>query len=381
MVKDRIEHGPLYSKIALNIRQNIEAGMYSERGYLPQERTLAQQFSVSRNTIRLALDILQKEKLIHKVQGRGNMLMERTPAGIHEFIVITYGIKSYSQFVLIILREIEALAQSQAAEVGYMNLENDSAGELKKLKKRLIGRKKNIGLLLVGCYTRDILRKLSDALNYPMVLVGDISGSKHRLDEPVISQVVGNDYAKMYNAVEYLLTKDYQRIGIIGEPMTEIWGNAYYQGCVDAFHNQKIPFTEKYFVTMNGVQDLESATRNIIELLARLFRLDPLPDSLIFPAELTAAVRMFQSFHPNLMPSVLPLVGLSFDGEPHDFPCFAARPEDMVRKTFDILQEEHTQRTPLRRRVVVESSWLPEKQKGKAQPAVLSEFQQNTAVI
>lgn len=362
MDENRIGKGPLYNEIALNIRREIESGRFSERGYLPQERALAEQFSVSRNTVRLALDILQKEKLIRKVQGRGNMLTEREQAGVREFIVLTYGIKTYSQFVLVILQEIEALARLQLAEVVYMNLENDSDGELQNLKNRLSNRKKSVGLLLVGCYSRDTLRKLCGTLDFPMVLIGDIFGSKHRMDEPIVSQVVGNDYTKMYRAVECFLKKDYRRIGIIGEPVTEIWGNAYYQGCIDAFHDQGVPFSDPYFVTTNGYQNLESATRDIIELLTHLFHLNPLPDSLIFPAELTSAVRMFQSFHPDLMSQDFPLIGLSFDGEPHNFPCLAARPEDMIRKAFDILEKENHRHVRVQRREIIESSWLPEKQ-------------------
>lgn len=43
---------------------------------LPTEEVLAKQFSISRNTLRQALQILQEDKVIYKRRGSGNYISE-----------------------------------------------------------------------------------------------------------------------------------------------------------------------------------------------------------------------------------------------------------------------------------------------------------------
>lgn len=59
--------------IAEKLTENIRLGLY-EDGKLPREVDLADQFEVSRMTLRGALDILDRKKLIKKIKGTGTFL-------------------------------------------------------------------------------------------------------------------------------------------------------------------------------------------------------------------------------------------------------------------------------------------------------------------
>ncbi|MGE4565624.1 MAG: GntR family transcriptional regulator, partial [Victivallaceae bacterium] len=65
---------PKYEELATELRKRIAGGVYAESGFLPQERMLSEEFKVSRNTMRNALELLVKENLITKVQGRGTVI-------------------------------------------------------------------------------------------------------------------------------------------------------------------------------------------------------------------------------------------------------------------------------------------------------------------
>jgi DNA-binding FadR family transcriptional regulator len=64
--------------IAANLRRRIEGGTWPSDTALPNERQLAFEFGVARNTIRNALLELEKENLIRREVGRGTLVNQRT---------------------------------------------------------------------------------------------------------------------------------------------------------------------------------------------------------------------------------------------------------------------------------------------------------------
>ena len=65
---------PVYRQIYLTIKNNIERGKYRHDKPLPSEFALAEQFGVSRVTLRRTLDLLEKEGLINRQPGLGTFL-------------------------------------------------------------------------------------------------------------------------------------------------------------------------------------------------------------------------------------------------------------------------------------------------------------------
>lgn len=67
---------PLYYQIKSHIKGKIEDGAWSVGTEVPSEMDLADQFEVSRSTIRKALDELEKEGYVKKSQGKGTVVSE-----------------------------------------------------------------------------------------------------------------------------------------------------------------------------------------------------------------------------------------------------------------------------------------------------------------
>ena len=65
---------PMYQQLAAELRDQIKSGGLKQGDRIPTEAELAERWEVSRNTIRLAIDVLRNEGLITSSQGRGNFV-------------------------------------------------------------------------------------------------------------------------------------------------------------------------------------------------------------------------------------------------------------------------------------------------------------------
>lgn len=74
-------YGPLYSRIGMLMRQRIMAGIWPPESQIPTIDALMVEFGASRVTVRLALDLLERDGLIERFRGRGTFVTDRA-AGI-----------------------------------------------------------------------------------------------------------------------------------------------------------------------------------------------------------------------------------------------------------------------------------------------------------
>jgi GntR family transcriptional regulator len=74
---DAAARGSLYQRLARGLRDAIERGVVKPEESLPAERDLATDFSVSRITVRKALDALVAEGLLVRRQGAGTFVAGR----------------------------------------------------------------------------------------------------------------------------------------------------------------------------------------------------------------------------------------------------------------------------------------------------------------
>ena len=66
-----MERGPKYQTIVSWVEERIRSGELKEGDRLPSENDLCRQFSLSRQTVRHALEILETQHMVVKVQGSG----------------------------------------------------------------------------------------------------------------------------------------------------------------------------------------------------------------------------------------------------------------------------------------------------------------------
>ena len=83
---DRASFVPLYYQLQEILKEQIESGEWPPGAPLPPEMRLASLFGVSRVCVRQALQILEDDREIVRIQGRGTFVAQRKlvhrPAGI-----------------------------------------------------------------------------------------------------------------------------------------------------------------------------------------------------------------------------------------------------------------------------------------------------------
>lgn len=65
---------PLYAQLADTLKNKIYSGEYAMGDSLPSEKTMATQYGISHFTVRKALDVLEKEGVIIRMQGKGTFV-------------------------------------------------------------------------------------------------------------------------------------------------------------------------------------------------------------------------------------------------------------------------------------------------------------------
>lgn len=65
---------PLYVQIADLLKKDIENGVFKQTGRIPTEGALAEQYQVSRITVRKAVEELVGQGLVEKKQGKGTFV-------------------------------------------------------------------------------------------------------------------------------------------------------------------------------------------------------------------------------------------------------------------------------------------------------------------
>lgn len=72
------EGGPLYRRLAHEIKEDILAGVYPVGTLLPTEQELCDRFRASRYTVREALRLLEDDAMVERRQGRGTEVISAT---------------------------------------------------------------------------------------------------------------------------------------------------------------------------------------------------------------------------------------------------------------------------------------------------------------
>lgn len=220
-----------YKELAHELRTKIETGEYGVGQRLPSENQLAALTGYSRQTVRQAIGILERDGLASRMQGSGTYVRSSAPRreATHNIAVVTTYIGEY--IFPAILQGIEAVLTQNGYTPLVFATRNRVDNERRVLVELL---KKPIdGLLVEGTKTAlpnpniDLYEQLQ-AMGLPVVF---INGFYPDLKRPVY--VVADDRAGGRMACTALLEKDHKNIAGIFKS-DDIQGHRRYAGYVQA---------------------------------------------------------------------------------------------------------------------------------------------------
>lgn len=239
---------PKYIVLAQSLEQGILQGDFMYGSKLPSENELAQQYNISRQTVRQAVAKLENAGLVERRRGSGTYVARhanKKNASMNIAVVTTY----IDEYIFpSILRGIEGELSKNGYSPIIMPTHNRVEEERRVLQACLA--KDVDGLLVEGTKTAlpnpniDLYKALFNK-GLPVVF---INGYYSQLTPCVF--VVANDRAGGYQAAEYLLSKGHKRLAGIFKS-DDMQGHERYAGFMQALikHNAPLPDEQVFWYT------------------------------------------------------------------------------------------------------------------------------------
>lgn len=234
-----------YYQLFEQLKKDIFQGVYQNGQRLPGENEMAQEFSMSRQTVRQALALLEQEHLIQRRQGSGTYVHRPVPRPKHSWnvgIIATY----ISEYIFpSILRGIEG----ELSEEGFFPLLSATKNRVdneRRLLEEYIGKKVD-GLIVEGTKSAlpnpnlPLYEKLRE-MDIPVVF---FNGYYPALPGSV--SVTMDDRQGGFEAVEYLVARGHRKIGGIfkGDDMQ---GLGRYDGYTRGLVEHGLPLQDQWVV-------------------------------------------------------------------------------------------------------------------------------------
>ncbi|MBX9679386.1 MAG: GntR family transcriptional regulator [Gemmataceae bacterium] len=194
------------------LRQAIASGQFAD-GRLPTEVELAEQLGVSRETVRLAAEVLQREGLLHKVRRRGTYVrLESLPTSLRPAPsqILGYIQASYDQRDGGALRHTSAAMLQGAVEAagkrGFRLLVQEADATKPLESFRLIHRATPLAGVVFASFGEEKQLKKATAFGIPVVLVD------HDAPLPKIDSIRDDSFDAARLAVHRLADLGHRRI-------------------------------------------------------------------------------------------------------------------------------------------------------------------------
>jgi DNA-binding LacI/PurR family transcriptional regulator len=112
MANKKSEDNHLYLQLKLNLCEQIFKGVYEDGSLLPPERELAQNFGVSRVTVRKTLEMIESEGFISRVQGSGTRVSLRISSYPGTMDIVALVAPAQNSFFAAFVEYFEATAEA-----------------------------------------------------------------------------------------------------------------------------------------------------------------------------------------------------------------------------------------------------------------------------
>lgn len=199
-----------YEIVQNYLKSKIESGLIVPGEKLPSESELINQFHVSRNAVRQAINELTKEHLVESHRGIGTFCVKRTQGSSMLIGMVTFRISSY-----IFPRLVSACNQTIQRD-GYTLLLNESLYDASKERSILLDlRKRHVDGIIITPVLETDKRSNADILNeleaegIPVVLLDG------EYPDYSFTSIVIDEIAAGRKAAEYLWERGHRDIGLI----------------------------------------------------------------------------------------------------------------------------------------------------------------------
>lgn len=202
---------PLYLQLTDRLRRQIQSGVWPPGYRLPPEMELTSQLSVSRGTVRQAMDLLVNQGLLQRIPGKGTFVTLPDTRARSQLIgiVVPYLRDSLTTDIV---RGAEGVLRQSGFSLIFCHSDGDLALEQAQLER--LQHEGACGLIVFPIGAADeaaLLTRLRQP-QIPLVLID------RRLPGLSTDYVVADNVGGAYRAVEHLVTLGHRRIACISLP-------------------------------------------------------------------------------------------------------------------------------------------------------------------
>lgn len=242
---------PKYRKVINWVYENIKSGKLQYGDKISSENELSSMFGLSRQTVRRAVDELEKEGVVKRIQGSGTYVGCNRRQSRHETYMNIAVISSYldSYIFPATLKGIEEVLM----ENGYMTqvaFTNDSVARERTILEHLVSKDNIDGL---------IVEPSKSALPNPNLYYYQLLTERHipilffnakypQLNLPCVSL---DDKKVAGKAVKYLIDRGHKKIGALFK-LDDGQGHLRYAGYLEALHEAEIKMEDRHVVWVDS---------------------------------------------------------------------------------------------------------------------------------
>ena len=226
-----------YIQIANELRAGIYLGRYNETDRLPTEKELTETYKVSRQSVRQALSVLEREGFIEKKQGSGSYLTEFARMSRYRTRRVAVITTYLSEYIFpSILRSMQDILYGSCCSVELFDTRNNIVRERSILET--VCASSFDGLLVEGTKTAipnpniDLYNRIKSK-NIPIVF---FNGSYRDIDCPF---VLDDNYRGGHMLADYLYNLGHRKIAGIFKS-DDIQGIERYRGFIDAMKEHRL---------------------------------------------------------------------------------------------------------------------------------------------
>ena len=258
---------PKYEQLVQTLRQTLPQWYADGQRRLPCEQELAARFSVSRQTLRQALAVLEQDGLIEKRRGSGSFLCPAAASQDRRIAVIATSLSDY--IFPSLLKDIQACLSAQGFSVVIHATETSIHREREILQQLLLD--PPAGILVESCKTAlpNPNAELYQALRQRGLPMTFLHGSCRELSDAFC---VGDDnYGGGYLLAGHLIRNGHQKIAGIFKS-DDVQGPERYHGVVCAMRDAGLfPLDENFlwFSSFQRYQLVELQDESVLQNFLR----------------------------------------------------------------------------------------------------------------
>ncbi|MBI4024696.1 MAG: substrate-binding domain-containing protein [Verrucomicrobia bacterium] len=168
-----------WNTVAVALRRGIKGGIYKTDAMIPSELELCRRFKVSRVTIRAALQLLVRDGLLVKQQGRGTFVREPKSRRQTRLGFLVAGEDLLNPIYAAVLRGAENAAVEHEAVLHYQRIpifprgapRTQSASSEARLIRRMVDEDHVDGFMVIGWIDAPLIEMIR-SFRLPLVILG-----------------------------------------------------------------------------------------------------------------------------------------------------------------------------------------------------------------